>query len=148
MSQWIGMPENTENYFGFVYIIKNNHPNSIKKYYIGCKQLLKKVKLKPLKGKKRKRITYKDNNVEEYWGSSTELLADIEKYGLESFTKEVVELCNSKFHMKYAELCWQLLAKAIFDEKSYNGIINVRLCPPKNFVDIERTVDKLRLDEI
>lgn len=142
---WIGLPENYSNIFGFVYIIKNNHPDSSKKYYIGCKQCLKKVKKKPLKGKKRNRIQYKDNDVESYWGSSKELLIDIDTFGLEYFTREVIELCHSKFHLKYAELCWQIITNALFDDKFYNGILNVRLNRPKNFIDIERTIDTLRL---
>lgn len=139
MNDWVNLPENTENYFGFVYIIKNNHPDSIKKYYIGCKQLLKKTRLKANKSRKRDKIVWRDNNVNKYWGSSKELLKDIEKYGIEFFTREVIEMCDSKFHMKYAELSWQLLSKCIFDDTSYNGIINVRLgAIPKNFVDKPR----------
>lgn len=142
---WTGLPEDYSNIFGFVYIIKNNHPDSIKKYYIGCKQCLKRVKKKPLKGKTRNRIQYKDNDVEKYWGSSKELLLDIEKYGIEYFTREVIELCDSKFHMKYAELMWQLLSNALLDNRFYNGIINIRLVAPKNFVDKSRSIDTLNL---
>jgi hypothetical protein len=146
MNNWIGLPEDTSEYFGFIYIIKNKHPDSIKKYYIGCKQLLKKTRLKANKSRKRDKIVWKDNDVTKYWGSSKELLSDIEKYGIEFFEKEVIELCNSKFHMKFGELCWQLLTNSLFDETFYNGIINVRLgAIPKNFVDKERNVSILNL---
>ncbi len=149
MSKWIGLPEDYSNIFGFVYIIKNNHKDVIdtdsKRYYIGCKQCLMRVKKKPLKGKTRNRIQYKDNGVDAYWGSSKELLADIEKYGIENFTREVIELCDSKFHMKYAELNWQLMTNALLDNKFYNGIINIRLVGPKNFVDKPRSLATLNL---
>ena len=143
MSEWIGLPENTDNIFGMVYIIKNNING---KKYIGCKQLLKKTRLKANKTRKRDKIVWKDNNVEEYWGSSKELLIDIDKYGVENFTKHVIELCNSKFHMKYSELCWQIKFNALFDPNFYNGIINVRLGRfPKDYIDIERNPDTIEI---
>lgn len=149
MSKWIGLPEDYSDIFGFVYIIKNNHPDVIKekskRYYIGCKQCLMRVKKKPLKGKTRNRIQFKDNGVSAYWGSSKELLADIEKYGIENFSREVIELCDSKFHMKYAELNWQLMTNALLDPTYYNGIINIRLVGPKNFIDKPRSLDTLKL---
>ena len=143
---WKNLPEDYSNVFGFVYIIKNNHPDAIKKYYIGKKQCLKRLKKKPLKGKTKNRIQYKDNNVEKYWGSSKELLADIAKYGLEHFSREVIEICDSKFHMTYAELSWQMLSNALMDKRSYNGILNCRISIiPKNYVDKPRTLDMLNL---
>lgn len=137
--EWIGMVDNISEYFGIVYIIKNNHPDSVKKYYIGCKQILKKVRLKPTKTRKRNKIVWKDNGLQQYWGSSKELLEDIKKYGKEYFTREIIEFCNSKFHMKFAELSWQMKCNVLFDNRFYNGIINVRLgkCP-KDYKDIER----------
>lgn len=144
MSQWINYPESIENKLGFVYLVVNNHPDSLKKYYIGCKKFLKKTKLKPTKTRKRNKIVYKDNDVEKYWGSSKELLSDIEKYGIENFKKYVIELCDSQWHMKYAELKWQLEFDVLMDNKSYNSIINIRLnTPPKSYLDIERNRDKL-----
>lgn len=142
---WKNLPEDYSNIFGFIYIIKNLHPDSIKKYYIGCKQCHKRVKKKPLKGKTRNRIQYKDNDVEKYWGSSKELLQDIEKYGIEHFTREVIQLCDSKFDMKYSELQFQLLSNSLLDERFYNGIINIRLCSPKNYIDKPRSIDMLGL---
>jgi hypothetical protein len=147
--KWIGLPEDYNTKFGFIYIIKNNHPevikNNGKKYYIGCKQCNKRIKRKPLKGKTKNRIDYKDNDVDKYWGSSKELLNDIEKYGVEHFSREVIEFCDSKFDLKYSELKWQLLTDAIFNEKFYNSIINVRLVAPKKYIDKERSIDKLKL---
>jgi len=127
MSNWIDLPEDTNKYHGFVYIINNNHPDSNKKYYIGCKKLLKRVKKKPLKGKKRARISYVDNNVDSYWGSSEELKSDIEQYGLDFFTKKVLHLCENQWEMKFLEMYEQMKANVLFDNSSYNGIINVRI---------------------
>lgn len=133
---WLNFPENPEDYVGFIYLIKNTVED---RYYIGKKQLLKKTRLKANKSRKRDKIVWKDNDVEKYWGSSKELLADIERFGKENFTRQVIEPCKSKFHMSYAELKWQLAFNVLLDPKSYNGIINVRLGRvPKDYVDIER----------
>ena len=146
MNEWIGLPENTENIFGMVYLIRNNNKDSPRKYYIGCKQLLKKTRLKANKTRKRDKIVWKDNDVDKYWGSSKELMEDVAKYGLENFTREIIELCGSKFHMKYAELNWQIKCNALFDPRFYNGIINVRLGRfPKDYLDIERDPATLNL---
>lgn len=144
MSEWNNYPESIENKEGFVYIVINNHPDSLKKYYIGQKKFLKKTKLKANKTRKRDKIVYKDNDVEQYWGSSKELLSDIEKYGIDHFKKYVIEVCDTKWHMTYAELKWQLEFDVLMDGKSYNSIINIRLNkPPKSYLDIERSRDKL-----
>jgi hypothetical protein len=148
---WKNLPEDTSNYIGFVYLIRNNHPEVVndptkKRFYIGKKQLLKRVKRKPLKGKTRNRITFKDNDVDKYWGSSKELLNDIEKFGIEHFSREVIELCHSKFHMTYGEISWQIKCNVLFDERFYNSILNCRIAVvPKGFVDIERNPDTLNL---
>lgn len=144
--KWDGLPDNYDDVFGFVYMITNNHPESTRKYYIGKKQCKKRIRRKPLKGRKRNRIDYKDNDVDEYWGSSKELLADMEKFGKDWFSRKVLELCDSKFHMTYAELQWQILANALLDDRFYNGILNVRIGKvPKNFVDKPRAVGTLEL---
>ena len=127
MSNWINLPDETNKFHGFVYIIINNNLNSEKKYYIGCKKLLKRIKRKPLKGKKRNRISYVDNNVNSYWGSSEELKNDIEKYGLECFERKVLHMCENQWEMKFLEMYEQMKHNVLFDKSSYNGIINVRI---------------------
>jgi hypothetical protein len=127
MLNWINLPDETINFHGFVYIITNNYPNSEKKYYIGCKKLLKRLKRKPLKGKKRNRISYVDNNVDSYWGSSEELKKDIEQYGLEHFKREVLHMCENQWELKFLEMYEQMKRNVLFDKSSYNGIINLRI---------------------
>jgi hypothetical protein len=147
---WKNFPTDTEGVVGFVYLIRNNHPDAIngKRFYLGQKTLLKKkrTKRKTKKGTTVNRISYVDNDVEKYWGSSKELLRDIEKYGIEHFSREVIEVCHSKFHMSYAETQWQFNCKALFDNRFYNSIVNCRLgVIPKNYVDIERDPAILKL---
>jgi len=130
MPPWLNLPDDTSPYFGFIYIIKNNHPDlpaDAKQYYIGKKQLLKRIKRKPLKGKTRNRIDFVDNNVQRYWGSSKELQEEIAKWGIEHFSRQVLEMTTSKWHAAYAELQWQLKYGVLLDPRSFNGIVNVRI---------------------
>lgn len=139
---WIGLPEDTTGYFGFVYKISIIDPEKLglapdaPRYYIGRKQILKRVKLKPLKGKKKARITFKDNNVDGYWGSSKELLAAIEKYGIENFQREILEMTTSKWHNAYAEAKAQFTYNVLLDPHSFNGILNLRITrAPKSYLE-------------
>jgi hypothetical protein len=117
--------------FGFIYQIENL---VTKKKYIGKKQLQSKLRRKPLKGKKRVRIDYKESDWKSYTGSSNELNADIEKYGKENFKFTILKMCNSKWEMAYYECKLQLEYDVLLRDDYYNGIINVRIgTPPKSF---------------
>ena len=146
MSQWVGLPENYLDYIGFVYIIENTHTDAKKQFYIGKKQLLKKTRLLANKSRKRSKIVWRDNGAESYYGSSKELLEDINRLGKEFFKRTVIECCTSKFHMSYAELMWQLEFNALLDPRCYNGIISCRLGKvPNNYKDIKRDKKDLNL---
>jgi hypothetical protein len=119
-----------EDVFGFIYEIKNNVNN---KTYIGKKQCCRKVKKKPLKGKKRNRIEIKESDWKTYTGSSTDLNEDIVKYGKENFTFTILKICNSKWELGYEEIKEQISKDVIMREDYYNGILNVRIGrPPKS----------------
>ena len=60
--------------FGFIYEITNLTNN---RKYIGKKQMVRKIRRKPLKGKKRKRIDYIESDWKTYTGSSDILNEDI-----------------------------------------------------------------------
>lgn len=137
MSDWKNVPDNITDYFGFVYkITKLNAVDDEKYYYIGCKQLQKKVTKKPLKDKKRKRIEYKESDWKNYWGSSKELLAEIEKLGEDHFKKEILHLCTCKWELKFLEMKEQMLHNVLLDDRSWNGIVNIRLgSVPKSLKD-------------
>lgn len=131
-TSWINLPENLckDEHYAFVYLITNKVNG---KKYIGKKQLWSKIRRKPLKGKKRCRIDHVKSDYETYYGSSNKLKDDIEKYGKENFTREVLEICGSKWEVAYAELYHQMKENVIFRDDYYNEIINVRLNnPPKN----------------
>ena len=63
-----------ETTFGFIYEITNIIENKI---YIGKKQCNSRVKRKPLKGKKRNRISFKESGWKVYTSSSENVNNDI-----------------------------------------------------------------------
>lgn len=115
--------------FGFLYEITNKTNN---KKYIGKKQCFMRLKRKPLKGKKRNRISSVESTWREYTSSSNELNGDIEKYGKENFEFRIIKTCGSKWELAYEEIKEQILKNVLLRDDYYNGIINVRIgTPPK-----------------
>ena len=129
---WKNIPDNIEDYLGFVYIINNKDK---KKWYVGQKKFWFKRTLPPLKGKKRKRRKLVESDWKEYTGSSESLNADI--LTGDKIEKTILHLCETKWEMNYMEALEQFQRKALLEEKSYNGIINIRLgkCPEKRKED-------------
>lgn len=125
--------EINETTFGFIYEITNNIDN---KKYIGKKQCFMRIKRKPLKGYKRKRIYKAESDWKNYTSSSKELNEDIKKYGKENFTFTILKTCDSKWSLAYFEIKEQLERNVLLREDYYNGIINVRIgTPPKEELD-------------
>lgn len=135
LGHWI-LSENVcinEDTFGFVYEITNTVTN---KKYIGKKQCKSKLKRKPLKGKKNKRIEIKESDWKSYTSSSVDLNEDIIKYGKEKFVFKILRTCGSKWELAYFEIAEQIDKKVLMREDYYNGIINVRIGrPPKKFLE-------------
>jgi hypothetical protein len=125
---WENVPENLDEWFGFIYLIERlNAKNKEKKYYYGCKLLKKTIKLAPLKGKKRKRKKITDSDWKDYYGSSEELKKDVEKYGKENFKRTILKMVTCKWQLKFEELRIQMENNAIFRNDCYNSMLNVRL---------------------
>jgi len=103
----------TNDYLGMVYKITRVDTG---KSYIGKKIFWNRVKLKPLKGFKRKRLTLKQSNWKTYTGSCDALNEDISKFGIQSFKFEVLHLCKSKFDLSYVELVEQINNKVLFSD--------------------------------
>ena len=99
-----GFPEDC---VGFVYEILHK-PSGLK--YIGKKILRNKVKYPPLKGKKRKRVFYKESNWKEYYGSSLKFkqLVTESKNLKEDFERHILILCQNKAQMNYYEQKFQM----------------------------------------
>lgn len=116
----------SENAVGFVYKITNLITG---KFYIGKKALFHTRKLKIGKREKQEtktRKTFKQQTKESdwltYYGSAEDLLADVSKYGPESFKREILEICYSKKYLVYAELK-HMIKEDVLIKNSYNGNI-------------------------
>ena len=115
---------------GFVYIITNTITG---RKYIG-KKLAKfsKTKIKTVKlkngNKKKKKIRSKvDSDWRDYYGSSNELTADINKLGKQHFTREILHYCTSKAQTSYLEAKEQFEQRVLESNEFYNGHIQVRV---------------------
>jgi hypothetical protein len=117
--------------FGFIYEITCTINN---KKYIGKKQCTRKLKRKPLKGKKRKRIEQVSSDWRVYTGSSVELNEDIIKYGKEKFTFLILKTCMSKWELGYEEIKEQISRDVLLSPYYYNGILNVRIGSPPKYI--------------
>jgi hypothetical protein len=116
--------EDIGDYYGFIYRITNLTTGHD---YVGRKYFKSKRKLKPLKGRKNKRIRIVETDWNDYYGSSKRLLEDIEELGKENFTREIIELCTTRGNTNYAELVWQVKEEVLLREDSYNGIIAIKI---------------------
>jgi len=119
-----------EDCVGFVYIITNKLSG---RKYIGkklakfSKTSTKTVKLKNGTKKKKKVRSKVDSDWQIYYGSSPELLKDVESLGTENFTREILYYCRSKAECSYVEAREQFLRRVLESTDYYNGIINCRI---------------------
>jgi hypothetical protein len=116
--------ETPNDYEGFVYVI---HNPTTERYYIGQKRFWTTRKLPPLKGRKNRRHRRIESDWRNYWGSSEALHQDIELYGTEYFSRNILQLCTSKGELNYVEAKLQFEYDVLFDPHSYNGIINCKI---------------------
>ena len=122
-----------EDAFGFIYEIVNTTNG---KKYIGKKQMKRKIRRNPLKGKKRKRIDHIESDWKTYTGSSDALNIDIATLGIDKFIFKILKFCNSKFELSYFEAKMQFEKDVLLSEDYYNGIINCRIGKaPKLFLE-------------
>lgn len=113
-----------KEWYGFVYVITNR---ALNKKYIGKKFFWSKKTLPPLKGKKRKRRSIIESNWRDYYGSSANLMEDVETQGKDMFHREIVYLGKGKGDLAYMEAKLQFENEVLLRDDYYNGIINIRL---------------------
>ena len=115
------LPEDCE---AFVYLITNITDN---RKYVGKKLAKFKTTKPPLKGRKNKRRGTKESDWRDYWGSSDNLLRDVEQLGPKKFTREILYYCKSRGLASYLEAKEQFDRRVLETDEYYNGIINVRV---------------------
>lgn len=106
--------------FGFVYKLTDEHGRK----YIGKKQFKFRRKLKPLKGRKRKRIKTFQSDWLSYMGSSDLVNKAIEQ-GIK-FHKEILVIVPNKRLLGYYELKYIFSESALESEEYYNKSITNR----------------------
>jgi hypothetical protein len=111
--------EHIEDFFGFVYCITNTQTN---KKYIGRKYFYSTNRIKQ-KGKKNRKVVRKQSNWADYYGSSKNLLADIEAIGKEHFRREILSLHESRGDVNYNELREQVVRNVLDSDAYYNDNI-------------------------
>lgn len=106
---------------GFVYCI-TNETNGRK--YIGKKGYFfsktKQVKLK----KKKVKV---ESDWQTYFGSNDALIADVEKYGPDNFSREILYQCKGKGEMGYWEAYEQFNRHVLLSDQFYNGWISAKV---------------------
>ena len=123
-----------EDWFGYIYKIKNNINN---KCYVGRKQFKNLTKLKPLKGRVNKRHRYKDSGWRQYCSSSQYVLDDIDAFGKCNFTFTIIHLCKNKSQVAYYEPYYMYKYNVLTQRDSlgnrvyYNKVIPGCKCIPK-----------------
>jgi hypothetical protein len=114
-----------ENTFGFVYRITNKIDN---RKYIGKKFFWNsRTKITTVNKKKKKKRIRVESDWKTYYGSSKDLLTDVEKHGIINFNREIIRLCGSKSECSYWELDAQVREGALLKEEYYNSWIMVRV---------------------
>lgn len=112
------------DYVGFVYMLTDK---SNDKKYIGKKIFVSKRRLKPLKGKVRRRTKTVESDWQTYYGSSDEVKQIVEEKGGDNFHREILHLCNSKGELSYLEAKEQFDRNVLLSDEYYNGIIQCKI---------------------
>jgi len=113
--------EDVEEYVGMVYLLENTENG---RKYVG-KKFFHKKKTYQVKKKKKKKTVQSD--WKDYYGSSKELLEDIEKVGKNKIKRTVLHLCKSKTQCAYYEVVEQVEREVLLREDYYNGFIGGKI---------------------
>ena len=117
--------EAPKKYMGFVYLITDLTTN---RKYIGKKLFWNTRKLKPLKGKTRRRTQVVESNWKNYYGSNEELQQLDENSHAQRFEREILHLCTKKGIMGYLEAREQFDRNVLLsDDEYYNNFIGCKI---------------------
>ena len=116
--------EAPKKYMGFVYLITDLTTN---RKYIGKKLFWNTRKLKPLKGKTRRRTQVVESNWKNYYGSNEELQHLVENSHAQRFEREILHLCTKKGIMSYLEAREQFDRNVLLSDEYYNNFIGCKI---------------------
>lgn len=106
-----------EGAIGFVYKIIDTRTG---RFYIGKKSLSQTRRLKPLKGKTRKRVVKKASDWEKYYSSNEWIKSEVKAGNAEYFERQIIQFCFSKKSLSYYEIKWQFHYDVLANESSIN----------------------------
>ena len=105
-----------KTHVAFVYIITNVLNN---KKYIGKKTFINVNRIKQANRKLRK-VSTRESDWQNYYGSSKNLLEDIKIHGKENFKRKILYLCKKKSHASYYEAKEQFKHGCLESDDFYN----------------------------
>ena len=118
LTPWRGLPAkfSYEDYAGFCYVIENllTHQE-----YVGRKYFSQKRR-KKIQGKKRSKRITSESDWKYYRSSSDDLKNDIDKYGLDAFTFDIISLHKTRAAVNYAETR-ELFIRDVLNERFPGG---------------------------
>jgi len=109
-----------EEAIGFVYKIIDNTTGE---FYIGLKNIVKKLTRPPLKGKKRKRRSLVESDWKTYCSSGSRAEDILENK--ENYTFEILSFHNSKSDLKIEET--RLIIEHVYEKQCLNQMVNLRV---------------------
>ena len=72
-------------------------------------------------------VSIDESDWKEYYGSNKELQADVDKFGKDSFKREILKLCKTKGEFGYYEAKYQFDNNVLESNDYYNSWIMVRV---------------------
>ena len=117
-----------EGEYGFVYII--THIESGRRYLGQKRFYTQKTKTTKTQGKIKKTKVRAESNWQSYYGSSTDLLADVKQFGAAAFTREIIRFCSSISDLNYYEAKYQFQLEVLESDLWYNKWISIKTRGP------------------
>ena len=116
--------EASTEHVGFVYLITDLTTN---RKYVGKKLFWNTRKLKPLKGRSRRRKQVVESDWKTYYGSNEELQQIVESSDEDRFERIILHLCHKKGEMSYLEAREQFDRNVLLSEEYYNNFIGCKI---------------------
>jgi len=132
--------EDIDKFVGFVYCIVNLIDG---RKYIGRKYF---HSIRKVKGKTRRQK--KESDWKDYYGSSKDLLRDVEEYGKINFKRVILSLHVTRGDCNYEEVKQQFLNNVLESNIYYNDNINGKWMRKSEHITEGRKTSRVRLQDI
>jgi hypothetical protein len=116
---WTVSSPRPDDALGFVYLITHKESGN---YYYGQKKLSRRLKRKPLKGRRRNRISITESDWKQYCGSG--IVSEHAAEHKNAYEFLILDWCFTKTHMDILETAY--IINSVYDEKCLNQCVNIR----------------------